>query len=246
MSRPDIAVAVNVAARCQHKPTKQLWSYLTHILRYLKKYPDYGLVYKRYQLEEHSCPLEIFVDASFAPDVEYHRGKSIIGYIVKYLGNVVHWVTTKSKRTLQSSTEAECNGLSEAAKENTWQRNLINQIGVHPIRVPTPIYEDNSGTRALCESKTYHKRSKHFGLEWYATKEKIADKEIIVKEVSTDNQLADFLTKPLSKGKHSFFRDEIMGNQLSQNYFENTLVMKKSRGYIFCHHNRDRDIQPRG
>ena len=246
VSRPDIAVAVNVAARCQHRPTKQLWSYLTRILRYLKKYPDYGLVYKRHKLSEKECPLTIFVDASFAPDVEYHRGKSIIGYVVKYLGNVVHWVTTKSKRTLQSSTEAECNGLCEAAKENTWQRNLITQIGVHPIHAPTPVYEDNSGTRALCESKTYHKRSKHFGIEWYATKEKIADKELIVKEVSTDEQLADFLTKPLARSKHTYFRDEIMGNPVSQGYFDKQIVSKKAKTFVFCRHNVDRCLVMRG
>ena len=245
VSRPDIAVAVNYAARYQHRPTKKLWSFLTRILRYLKKYPDYGLVYKRHTLEEGISPLEIFVDASFAPDVDFYRGKSIIGYVVKYLGNVVHWVTTKSKRTLQSSTEAECNGLAEAAKENTWQRDLITQIGIHPISVPTPIYEDNSGTRALCDSKTYHKRSKHFGLEWYATKEKIADHEIVVKEISTDKQLADFLTKPLAQAKHDFFRDELMGNHLSQKYFEDKVIERDETMYVFCEYDKDRQLRLR-
>ena len=243
VSRPDIAVAVMHGARHQHRPTLALWSYLCRILRYLKKYPDFGLVYTRKNIPKGTSPLELFVDASFAPEVEFHRGKSFLGYVVFFLGCAVHWVTTKSKRTLLSSTEAECNGLSEAMKENTWHRDLLGQIGIHKMEMPTPIFEDNSGTRALCESKTYHKRSKHFGLEWYATKEKIADKEAEIRAVGTDSQLADFLTKPLGVAKHDSFRDKIMGTESMQRFFEKIAQAKFAR--YLCRYNSDRAFRNR-
>jgi hypothetical protein len=246
VSRPDICVAVNLAARAQHRPNKQLWTFLTRILRYLKKFPDYGLVYRRQTLPKGCSPLSIFVDVSFAPSVDENRGKSVIGYLVKYLGNTVAWTTTKSRRTLLSSTEAECNGLAEATKENVWQRCLQRDVNLFKVTAPTPVYEDNSGTRALCTAKTYHKRSKHFGLEWYYVKERVADGELVVVAVGTDDQEADSLTKLLGSYKTERFRDAIMGSALDQRYFEDLEGKSGAvQRQLCCRYHPDRQYVPR-
>ena len=211
VSRPDICFAVVSAARCQHRPSKRLWSHLTRILQYLKKYPDIGLVYVRNNINLNT-PLEIYVDVSFASEVKINKGKSIVGYVVKFLGNTIAWSSSRSRRVTLSATEAECNGFSEAIKENIWQRCIASEIGLYDFNdIPTPIYEDNSGTRTLCDSKTYHKRSKHFGLEWYHTKERIAAREAIAVEVSTDRQHADMLTKGLPRSSFHYHRQALMG-----------------------------------
>ena len=66
---------------------------------------------------------------------------------------------------------------------------------------------------------TPHKRSKHFGLEWAYFKECVELGEMKIVHVSTDEQPADMLTKPLGPGKFSYFRDIIMGDSDLQNLF---------------------------
>ena len=47
MTRPDIAYAVGNVARFSAKPTKQHWTAVKRILRYLKGTPNLGLLYRR-------------------------------------------------------------------------------------------------------------------------------------------------------------------------------------------------------
>ena len=66
---------------------------------------------------------------------------------------------------------------------------------------------------------TLHKRSKHFGIEFAYFKQSVEMGEIFPVFVSTDEQLADMLTKPLLPKKFIYFRDAIMGKIDLQNYF---------------------------
>ena len=218
ISRPDIAVATHMAARCQHKPTKILWRWLVHIARYLKATAHWGMVYTRPENLDNTPLFEQFVDVSFAPDLLLNKGKSRIGYLVKFLGAFTTWNTMMSKRTLTSSSEAECNGVIEAWKENVWQKNLQVGMDLFVIEI-TKIWEDNTAAITLGGAATYHKRSKHFSLEWYAVKEAIENKEIFLEYLATDVMLADFLTKVLSPALFTKFRGEIMGTEEMQRYF---------------------------
>jgi hypothetical protein len=219
ISRIDIVVAVLEAARVQHRPSKALWKWLVRIARYLRKYPHLGLVYLR-PSNLSTCPLlEAWVDVSFAPQPDILKGKSVIGYIVKFIGATTTWVTMKSKRTLDSSSEAECNGVNELRKENVWQRDLQHYLGLFKVNEPTLTHEDNTATITLSGSATYHKRSKHFGVEWYATKEAIEEKELALQYIKTNDQTADALTKNLQGKAFIKHRGDTMGSLELQLYF---------------------------
>ena len=64
-----------------------------------------------------------------------------------------------------------------------------------------------------------HKRSKHFGIEWAIFKEAVEEKEVFPVYVSTNEQHADILTKPLISKKFIHFRDYVMGNEQLQQHF---------------------------
>ena len=66
---------------------------------------------------------------------------------------------------------------------------------------------------------TPHKRSKHFGIEWFFFEESVEKREIIPIYVSTDEQPADMLTKALTTNKFAVFRETVMGSQHLQTLF---------------------------
>ena len=132
----------------------------------------------------------------------------------------MHWFTKQTTRVCTSSSEAECYGLCEMGKENQWQRDLQVELGLFELEGPTPTWEDNTAAITLSGSNTYHARSKHFGLDWYSTKERVERKEMVPMYISTEEQVADYLTKTdLTVAKFQRFRDAMMGAPDLQDHF---------------------------
>ena len=65
-------------------------------------------------------------------------------------------------------------------------------------------YQDNQSAIALAKGGPKHKRSKHFGLEYDMFREYISMGEMEIRYMSTDELIADVLTKPLGSTKLSF------------------------------------------
>jgi len=81
-----------------------------------------------------------------------------------------------------------------------------------PLDSPTIIFEDNTASIALSSpSGTPHKRSKHFGVEWCMFRECVELGEVELKHISTHEQIADILTKPLGIQKFVKFRNLMLG-----------------------------------
>ena len=90
ISRPDIYLAVQRAAKYVSKPSKKLWLWITRIFRYLKHEPNLGVCYLRPLLAETAgiVPLEVpllagSADASF-PDCD--KKKSTLGQVYWFNG----------------------------------------------------------------------------------------------------------------------------------------------------------------
>lgn len=81
-----------------------------------------------------------------------------------------------------------------AVKETLWLKSLVTSIG---IAIPDSIciYEDNNGCRSIANNPTSHKRSKQIDIEYNFSREQVEKNVIKMVYVSTDNQLADILTK---------------------------------------------------
>ena len=121
---------------------------------------------------------------------------------------------------MTSSTEVECRGLTQIAKENIWHRQFHLELNLFPVDRPTIVYEDNTAAITLSSDPgTPHKRSKHFGIEWAYFKQSVALGEIEPVHVSTNEQPADMLTKTLPPKKFIYFRDMVMGGEDLQQHF---------------------------
>ena len=68
------------------------------------------------------------------------------------------------------------------------------------------IYCDNQGAIALAKNPESHARSKHIDIQWHYQREKIEDGSVEFKFIPTEQQIADGLTKALTKEKFLIFR----------------------------------------
>jgi hypothetical protein len=97
-----------------------------------------------------------------------------------------------------SSVEAEYMAAAAAAQEAVYLRALLNDIGFTQTK-PTVIYEDNTGCIALSKNPTSYKRTKHIDIKYHYIREQVQSKQLVLQYISSNNQLADILTKALGR-----------------------------------------------
>lgn len=189
-TRPDISYAVSVASRNLEKPTNVDVMRVKRIFRYLKGTIDKGLVFAKSRDKKLIC----FSDADFGGDSS--TGHSTSGMVFLFSGPIM-WKSQKQPTVAISSTEAELVALTETAREALWLKELLKEI-VGVTEKPT-IYVDNESAIKLSENPPYefHKRTKHIKIKNFFIRECLQNGDFILKQVSTDLQLADMFTKPL-------------------------------------------------
>ncbi|CAI6374264.1 unnamed protein product [Macrosiphum euphorbiae] len=192
-TRPDLSVAVNLFSRYQSQPTDSLYIQLKRVLRYVKGTTDFGLIYKK---GKEVSPLRGFVDADFANDI--NDRKSTSGYLFQIYGSTVCWSTRKQSTVAISSTEAEYLALASAIQEAMWLKGLLVEMCVIGADEQIVLYEDNQSCIKIAEEPRKHQRLKHLDTKYNFINESIANNEIKLEYVPSENQLADILTKPLS------------------------------------------------
>ena len=68
------------------------------------------------------------------------------------------------------------------------------------------IYEDNQGYIALVKNLEFHKRTKHIDIRYHFIREYVESKQVNIVYISTNDMIADILTKPLGSTKFEHFR----------------------------------------
>ena len=69
------------------------------------------------------------------------------------------------------------------------------------------IYYDNQSCIQLSENPVFHDRSKHIEIRYHFIRDYVQREAVMLQYISTDEQVADILTKSLGRGKFVFFRD---------------------------------------
>jgi hypothetical protein len=191
LTRPDIAFAVSKVSQFMHDPRDIHWSAVKRILRYLKFTIDHGLLIRKCS----STQLFAYSDADWAgcPDDR----KSTSGYCVFLGSNILSWSSKKQPTVSRSSTEAEYKAVANAAAELLWIQALFRDLGVFLQQAPV-LFCDNIGATYLTSNPAYHARTKHIEIDYHFVRDRVASKTLVVKFLSSKDQLADALTKPLA------------------------------------------------
>ncbi|XP_019174280.1 PREDICTED: uncharacterized protein LOC109169846 [Ipomoea nil] len=202
ITRPDLSYAVNRLCQFMHAPTDEHWGMVKRVLRYVKGTLEYGL-----RLSPSSTSsVHAYSDSDWA-GCPIDR-KSTSGYAVFLGSNLISWLSRKQRTVARSSTEAEYKALADVAAEVTWVVSLLRELGLHSGQ-PSTLWCDNLGATYLCANPVFHARTKHVEIDYHFVRDKVASGDFVVNFVSTKDQLADILTKPLSGPRFIDLRDKL-------------------------------------
>uniref|UniRef100_A0A2N9HVF5 Reverse transcriptase Ty1/copia-type domain-containing protein n=1 Tax=Fagus sylvatica TaxID=28930 RepID=A0A2N9HVF5_FAGSY len=106
------------------------------------------------------------------------------------------WAAKKQPTVSRSSTESEYRALATASAEVCWIRTLLKELGIYLSQPPT-LWCDNVSALAIASNPVFHARTKHIEVDFHFIWERVLHKDLVVKFVSTIDQLADIFTKSL-------------------------------------------------
>ncbi|KAG8657524.1 hypothetical protein MANES_03G075182v8 [Manihot esculenta] len=195
-TRPDLAYSVGMVSRFMEAPTTKHLAAVKQILRYVKGTLHHGCNYNK--VEEEEFKLVGYSDSDLARDVDDR--KSTTGVIYFLSQSPVTWISQKQKVVALSSCEAEYIAATTGTCQGTWISRLLHEL----IGWKTNKFElrvDNKSAIALTKNPVYHNRSKHIHIKFHFLRECVQRGEVEVEYVQTEEQLADILTKPLSRDK---------------------------------------------
>ena len=138
-----------------------------------------------------------FCDSDYSGDIDKRR--SLTRYCFTLFGNVLSWNATLQSVVVLSTTEAKFMALTEATKEAVWLKGLIEEFGVNQCTVP--IFSDSQSAIHLTKIQGYHERTKHIDVRLFFIRAVISSKKVEVRKISTEENLADFLTKSVTSNK---------------------------------------------
>ncbi|PKU68032.1 Retrovirus-related Pol polyprotein from transposon TNT 1-94 [Dendrobium catenatum] len=201
LTRPDISYAVNTLSQHMHNPAPIHTVMLKKLIRYIKGSATYGLPISRSNLL-----LRTFSDADWASDPITRKSTS--GFCT-YLGDtLVSWTVKKQPTVSRSSTESEYRALASATADTIWIKRLLADFRITHNQ-PIDIFCDNMSTIALANNPVFHARTKHIEIDQRFVRDHIQNGSIRLLPISTVDQIADILTKPLATSRFKLLRDKL-------------------------------------
>lgn len=125
-----------------------------------------------------------------------------------FLGqNPISWSSKKQKTIARSSTKSKYCAVASTTVELSWIQSLLGELR---LSLPQPtIYCDNAGTTYFCVNPVYHSHMKHIAIDFHFVRHKVQNGDLRVSHVSSQDQLVDAFTKPLSCQRLSLLHPKI-------------------------------------
>ncbi|KAI7956622.1 hypothetical protein MJO28_003717 [Puccinia striiformis f. sp. tritici] len=200
-TRPDLAFACSYFSQFLNKPSRTHQIHLLHALRYLQHTKTHGLT-----LGSVGGPVSKLVAYSDASHGSATQAYSFAGSAILHNG-LVGWRCAKMDNDAPSisTTESEYRACSETGQDILWVQQLLDclrpHLGLSASHVT--LFCDNQGALALLKDTVYQHRTQHINIRhhWLRHHIEIAS-TFTLSYVPTDQNVADFLTKPLSPIKN--------------------------------------------
>jgi len=220
MTRPDISYAVHKCARFCQAPKASHELAVKRIGRYLASTKDKGIILT----PNPSKGFECYVDADWAGnwhDDYANDDASVLsrtGYIITYAGCPIIWSSKMQTLIALSTTEAEYIALSSALRKVITLMNILSELRDFNIPIPTStpiircrVFEDNMAALELAREPKFCPHTKLLAVRLHHFRDHIRRKLITIKHVSTKEQVADIITKPLARDQFCNLRALLMG-----------------------------------
>ncbi|CAN1766532.1 Retrovirus-related Pol polyprotein from transposon TNT 1-94 [Linum perenne] len=194
-TRPDISFVVNYLSQFVSRPSDTHHKAALRVVRYLKTDPGYGLFFP----SNSTLQIHAFSDSDWAGCPDSRR--STTGYCIFLGHSLISWKSKKQPTISRSSSEAEYRALAATACELRWLKILFHDL-LFDFDTPISLYCDSTSAIRMAENPVAHERTKHIEIDCHIIRDCVTSGFIRVVQVSTNNQLADVMTKPL--GAHVF------------------------------------------
>ena len=171
-------------------------------MRYLKGTLDYGLCYTG----DHDFRLYGYTDSDWAGSASDRKSTSRCCFS---LGSAMtSWKSRKQSNIALRTIEVEYIATCSTSFESIWLRKLLT--GLFDLEMEaTMILCDNQSCIKMTENLVFHDKTKHIEIWYHYLCDMVQRGAIKLQFVSTNEQVADVLTKPLSCVKFEHFRDKL-------------------------------------
>jgi hypothetical protein len=195
----DICFVVNEVYQFMHAPTNSHWVVVKRILRYLKGTTSYGFLITR----GFFFSLHGFTDADWVGSINDRKSMGI--YLVFFGQTPISWKFGKQHTIARSSTEAEYKALVDSTAEIIWLQYLLTDLQVLSVSAPI-IWCDNLGATYLSANPIFHARTKHVKVDYHFVHDRAVKKEIQIRLIPSQDQLADVFIKSFSTASFTAFQ----------------------------------------
>ena len=199
----ELSYYVNQLCQRVHCPTDDDMTKLLHILGYVKMSINDVLELDASMFYDP----KIYIDAAYATNADY---KSQSGMVMFFGNGSFMCRSHKQHINVKSSTEAELVALSDMASIALGIIYFLQDFGIKFNSVT--IYQDNKSTLKMIQ-KGYPdgKYSRHINIRSYWLKDLVQRHEIQLIYISTNDMVADIMTKATPGRIFRRFRDTILG-----------------------------------
>lgn len=147
-----------------------------------------------------------FCDADWSACARTRR--SLSAYYVLLGDSLVSWRTKKQRTVSRSLVEAEYRSMADATCELKWLKRLLHHFGFsHPL--PMRLFCDSQSAIHIAQNPVFHERTKHVENDCHTVRDAVQAKLLQTVHISTKNQPADLLTKPLPSPTFQFLLSKL-------------------------------------
>nr|CAN60617.1 hypothetical protein VITISV_003256 [Vitis vinifera] len=122
--------------------------------------------------------------------------------------NPISWSSKKQRAVARSTTEAEYRALANVTFETMWFLGLLHELDFS-LKAVSLLLCDNLGATHLSFNLVQHSRMKHIQIDLHFVCDLVQRGSLQVRQVHTQDQLADLLIKPLSRQRTELLRHKI-------------------------------------
>src|SRR5579871_3211657 len=148
-----------------------------------------------------------YTDANWGGNLDNRRSTG--GFVFIFAGGAISWSSKLQETVALSLTESEYIAVTQASREAIWFGKLLQEIGYSQDREIIIILADNQRSINLAKNPTQHTRMKHINIQHYFIRKKVEKKKIELVYCSTDEIVADILTKSVSRDKLQRFSKQM-------------------------------------
>ncbi|GJX86598.1 hypothetical protein Tco_0337372 [Tanacetum coccineum] len=116
----------------------------------------------------------------------------------------IMWNEKKQTALAISTSEAEYVSAGKAYHQALWMKQSLDDYGIHLDDIP--IMCDNKGAIDLRKNPVQHSRTKQIEIRYHFLRDNIQKGNITIEKVSSEDNIANILTKPLKRESFNYLR----------------------------------------